>query len=194
AGQFDQGGPHRDGGPGGGGHREGPAPLVPLATYAELRDAEGTVLATVSNSTETPRLPAELVATSTPRFLTTGSTTGSERWRTLVTTSGASTVVIAVPTGEVTNSLHRLTLIEISGGAVLLAILCAGSWVILRRGLRPLEEMASTAGEIAAGDLSQRVAPAENVSEVGRLGLALNTMLDEIEEACAERDATEQRL
>src|SRR5205085_5826140 len=120
--------------------------------------------------------------------------TGSERWRTLVATNSGNTVVISVPTGEVTNSLHRLTLIEVFGGAVLLAILCAGSWVILRRGLRPLEEMASTAGEIAAGDLSQRVAPAENVSEVGRLGLALNTMLDEIEEAFAERDATEQRL
>src|SRR5205085_11340993 len=120
--------------------------------------------------------------------------TGSERWRTLVATNSGNTVVISVPTGEVTNSLHRLTLIEVFGGAVLLAILCAGSWVILRRGLRPLEEMASTAGEIAAGDLSQRVAPADDVSEVGRLGLALNTMLDEIEEAFAERDATEQRL
>jgi two-component system OmpR family sensor kinase len=32
------------------------------------------------------------------------------------------------------------------------------------------------------------------VSEVGQLGLALNTMLDEIESAFAERDATEQRL
>src|SRR5207237_176420 len=84
------------------------------------------VLATVSNSTQTPRLPTELNASSASRFFTTGSTTGSERWRTLVTTSGGNTVVIAVPTGEVTNSLHRLTLIEIFGGAGLLAIRLGG--------------------------------------------------------------------
>ena len=184
------------GGPGPEDHGHGPGPQVPLSTYAQLRSADGTVLATASRTTDVPNLPSELEGTSSPRFFTTGSTSGSERWRVLVTsdTNSNNTVVIAVPTGEVTNSLHRLTLIEFSGGAVLLAILCAGSWVILRRGLRPLEQMASTAGEIAAGDLSQRVTPAENVSEVGRLGLALNTMLDEIEEAFAERDATEQRL
>jgi two-component system OmpR family sensor kinase len=178
-----------------GGHGGGPPPLGAFGTYAELRDQDGTVVAVVApSSTETPSLPSNLKGSSEERFFTTGSTSGSEQWRTLVTTDNGNTVVIAVPTGEVSNSLHRLTLIEVFGGAVLLAILCAGSWIILRRGLRPLEEMASTAGEIAGGDLSQRVAPADEVSEVGRLGLALNTMLDEIEEAFAERDATEQRL
>jgi two-component system OmpR family sensor kinase len=72
-----------------------------------------------------------------------------------------------------------------------------GSWLILRRGLHPLEEMASTARTITAGDavdLSQRVSPAGGPSEVGQLGLALNTMLDDIEDAFNEREATEQRL
>ena len=92
------------------------------------------------------------------------------------------------------SALRRLVLIEVSGGTVLLAILCAGSWLILRRGLRPLERMAGTAGEITAGDLSKRVTPSTPSTEVGRLGGALNTMLDEIQRAFAERDATEQRL
>ena len=73
-------------------------------------------------------------------------------------------------------------------------MLAVGSWLILRRGLRPLEHMATSARSITAGDLSQRVAPADGRSEVGQLGLALNTMLGEIEAAFAERDATEQRL
>ncbi len=51
-----------------------------------------------------------------------------------------------------------------------------------------------TADAIAAGDLSQRVEPAEPRTEVGRLGLSLNTMLARIEEAFAERAATEERL
>src|SRR5436853_5488269 len=73
-------------------------------------------------------------------------------------------------------------------------MLSAGAWLIMRRGLRPLEQIATTAGSIAGGDLSSRVTPSGGASEVGQLGLALNTMLDEIEAAFAERDATEQRL
>ena len=54
--------------------------------------------------------------------------------------------------------------------------------------------MGETAGAIAAGDLSQRVEPADDYTEVGRLGLALNSMLGQIEKAFAERTASEARL
>ena len=54
--------------------------------------------------------------------------------------------------------------------------------------------MAVTADAIAAGDLTRRVQPAEPRTEVGRLGLSLNTMLGRIEEAFAERAATEEKL
>ena len=54
--------------------------------------------------------------------------------------------------------------------------------------------MADTAGEIAAGDLSQRVEETDNRTEVGRLGSALNVMLGRIEAAFREREASEARL
>jgi two-component system OmpR family sensor kinase len=54
--------------------------------------------------------------------------------------------------------------------------------------------MAETAGAIAAGDLSRRVEPAEEGTEVGRLGLALNRMLGRIEEAFGKQRASEERL
>ena len=85
-------------------------------------------------------------------------------------------------------------LIEVAVSLALLVILSVGSWLILRRGLHPLEQMATTAGAITAGDLTQRVSPSGGPTEVGQLGLALNTMLDDIEEAFHERDVTEQRL
>ena len=85
-------------------------------------------------------------------------------------------------------------LIETVAALVLLAVLAAGSWLILRRGLRPLEHMATSARSITAGDLSPRVTPADGRGEVGQLGLAINTMLGEIETAFQEREATEQRL
>jgi len=64
----------------------------------------------------------------------------------------------------------------------------------VRIGLRPLERMGEAAGKIAAGDLSQRVEPAEPTTEVGRLGLSLNSMLRQIEGAFAERATSEERL
>src|SRR5581483_5955228 len=50
------------------------------------------------------------------------------------------------------------------------------------------------ARSITAGNLSERVSPSEGRTEVGQLGLALNTMLGELESAFGERDRTEQRL
>src|SRR3954452_22146116 len=188
-------------GDGTGGHeddRGGPGSQVPLSTYAELRDRSGAVVASsqVSGSTR-PKLPGDLSSHGNDRFFTTGSDTGSERWRVYVTGAPGpegEKVVVAVPLTDVTTALRRLTLIETGGGIVLLAALCGGAWIILRRGLRPLEEMATTAGHIATGDLSQRVEHTDVHNEVGQLGSALNTMLEEIERTIAERDATEQRL
>jgi two-component system OmpR family sensor kinase len=194
------GGPHG----GDGGHDGGPGgpPIGPLDTYGELRDSAGKLLPNgsvqLTSSSARPKLPTQLQASlGHSRFFTTGPAVGSGSWRVYLTSvPGAEqfSAVIATPLGGVTSQLNHLVLIEVAGGGALLAILCAGSWLILRRGLRPLERMAGTAGSIAGGDISQRVTPSGGVSEVGQLGLALNTMLDEIEAAFAERDATEQRL
>jgi two-component system OmpR family sensor kinase len=54
--------------------------------------------------------------------------------------------------------------------------------------------MGETAGAIAAGDLSRRVEPADDRTEVGRLGTSLNAMLEQIEDAFAERTESEDRL
>src|SRR5438105_4175754 len=54
--------------------------------------------------------------------------------------------------------------------------------------------MGAVAGPIAAGDLSRRVEPASPKTAIGRLGLALNAMLNQIEAAFAERKASESRL
>jgi two-component system OmpR family sensor kinase len=175
-----------------------PPVVVPPGTYAELRDRSGKLVTggriQLSSSSAQPRLPSSL-KTTTSRLLDTGSVSGSGRWRVLVDPAEvAGAVVVAIPLTEVTKSLDRLVLIETAAAGALLALLATGSWLILRKGLRPLEEMATTARSISSGALSQRVAPSDSRSEVGQLGLALNTMLSELEVAFHEREATEQRL
>ena len=66
--------------------------------------------------------------------------------------------------------------------------------LIVQFGLRPLQKMGAVAGVIAAGDYSRRVEPATSRTEIGRLGLALNAMLAQIEAAFAQRTASERRL
>jgi two-component system OmpR family sensor kinase len=76
---------------------------------------------------------------------------------------------------------------------VLLVLGIAAAFLV-RLGLRPLDRMGTTAGIIAGGDLSHRVSPATPRTEVGRLGVALNAMLDRLEDAFAKRQRSEERL
>jgi two-component system OmpR family sensor kinase len=106
---------------------------------------------------------------------------------------GSSTVV-AVPLGDTAATLNRLAVIELIVSAAILLALALGGWWLVGVGLRPLRRMGEVAGDIAAGDLSRRVEPANQRTEVGRLGTSLNAMLEQIEAAFAEREASEARL
>ena len=75
-----------------------------------------------------------------------------------------------------------------------LALIGAFALVVVRVGLLPLDRMGHTAAAIAGGDLSHRVETVDPRTEVGRLGLALNRMLDRLEDAFADREASQERL
>jgi two-component system, OmpR family, sensor kinase len=65
---------------------------------------------------------------------------------------------------------------------------------VVRVGLLPLDRIGHTAGAIAGGDLSHRVESTDPRTEVGRLGIAFNAMLDRLEGAFGQRQASEDRL
>ena len=99
-----------------------------------------------------------------------------------------------MPLGDTNATLSHLALIElVVSGAILIALALAAWWLV-GLGLRPLRRMGEVAGQIAAGDLSRRVEPDDDRTEVGRLGRSLNAMLAQIEAAFAERAAGERRL
>ena len=108
--------------------------------------------------------------------------------------TGGDTVVAAVPLKETDDTLHRLVMVEsLVGGGVILALVLLG-WAVIRIGLRPLERIGRVASEIAAGDLSRRVTPSDQRTEVGRLGRSLNEMLGQIERAFTARRQSEDHL
>jgi signal transduction histidine kinase len=108
---------------------------------------------------------------------------------------GAYILVVAHSGGAVNSQVGAVVVAEVITGGGLLTLLVIGGWWLIGRGLDPLDEMASTAKEITSrGDLTARVADADERTEVGRLGSAINTMLDRIQQAFGARLRSEQKV
>jgi two-component system OmpR family sensor kinase len=184
-----------------GGPPSGDALGPPAGTYGERRDATGHVLGSTTFDPSQqglkadPDLPAD-VPLDRP-FTVEGKNGGDgDRYRVYAERepAGGGVLVVAVPFSEADRTLDRLLVVEALVIAGVLAVLALVGWVVVRVGLRPLDRIGRTAGAIAGGDLSHRVEPADPRTEVGRLGVALNAMLDRLEEAFARRQASEDRL
>jgi two-component system OmpR family sensor kinase len=185
--------------------------VAPPVAFVEVRDASGRVIAmhvasSLSGSSPAPRLPAALKPPPAPRGgvpshertlqFDVPAVSGAGRYRVLVSSlpAPAGVVIVAVSLGDVNATLHRLLRVESLIAAGLLASLAVAAFWLLRRGLRPLERISEVAGGIAHGGLDVRISPADERSEIGRLGLALNGMLERLEDAFARRDRSEAQL
>ena len=180
--------------------------LVPPGTYGQLRNTKGAVEAHLffdygGKSPSAPVIPAKLPGSGLPPgqdyyFTTSGTGSGAVNYRALAKAlaDGRGVIVVAVPLGDLESTLRHLLWIELVVSALVLVGLGVLSWVMVRRDLRPLESMTRAAGAIAQGDLTQRVSSVSGGTEVGQLGEAFNTMIDEIEAAFAQRAASEDRL
>jgi two-component system, OmpR family, sensor kinase len=114
-------------------------------------------------------------------YLTVPATRGGGQYRLRASSELGVTLIVGESLDTVNSTLHRLFLTELFVTlAVLGALVALGLWVV-QLGLRPLRRIEQTAEAITAGDLSLRVADADPQTEVGRVGAALNTMLDQIE-------------
>ena len=194
-----RGGPAR--GPGGFGALGQAGQLTP-GLYVEVRDPQGTklfgqTLAPPGEQARAPQLPASIDASDGPVQETVGAAGGGGsgfRVRAQELPFNLGVLILAAPLEETDATLDRLAMIEVLVAiAVLLSIAAAGT-IAIRRGLRPLVRIEEDAAAIGAGDLSRRVEPDDESTEVGRLGHALNAMLGQIEGAFAERAASEERL
>ncbi len=165
-----------------------------------LYGADGTLLRTNGDATDdaTPDLGtfATLTGHAGGSPYTVGGTNGGDSWRVIVAErpNGSGLAAIAVSLRDVNATAARLTAIDAAVTAFVLLILGLAAATVVRLGLAPLTRMEKVAQEIADGDLSKRVADADPHTEAGRLGIALNGMLGQIESALHARTASEDRL
>jgi two-component system OmpR family sensor kinase len=175
------------------------APLPTNFTVLAL-DAEGRVTCRVPEPLA-DGVPMDL----TPQQLADAADTGTiltlvqtpvkiSAWRAKIVRFDDGYAVLAMSLADADASVSRLGRITLSVGAIILAIAAGAVVAVVRIALRPLTRIEATAGQIAAGDLSQRIDVGSTRTEIGRLASSLNSMLAQIEAAFAERDQTEDRL
>ena len=102
--------------------------------------------------------------------------------------------VVALPLDDVQETLRGVALRFLVLGAGLVAVLVLAGWFLVGRAFRPLREVESVATAFGGDDTSRRVDVRAPGTEIGRLGGAVNAMLDRIETTLAAREASEQRM
>jgi two-component system OmpR family sensor kinase len=185
---------------------QAPSTFQTSGTYGVLLNSSGKVIESRSFTSSdqaaapAPELPAKpplsVFKSASPRLFTvkSKSDSGLHYRAAAFAISGGRVLVVAVPLRDVDQTLQRLILVEVLVGLAVILALTGLGWVVIRVGLLPLERMGRVASEIANGDLTRRVTPDDERTEVGRLGASLNQMLVQIEQAFADRGASEDRL
>ncbi len=124
-------------------------------------------------------------------------------YRVRVDSVAGGTLVSGLPMDAVDATVRNLTVIELVLAAAGIGAAGLAAHGIVRRQLRPLREVASTAHEVAGLPLSEgeigvtaRVPErlADEQSEVGQVGAALNRLLGHVEKALDERHRSEQQV
>lgn len=118
-----------------------------------------------------------------------------------VTDEAGNVLTIGLPTEQVTETLARVLLIAgLTLAAAALVVAVGGGWLI-RRELLPLARVAQTARHVASLPLStgnprldERVPDLTPGTEVGDLTVALNEMLDHVDNSFEQRAETERQL
>ena len=170
---------------------DGPNPgRPPSKFYVSGVDSGGHKWMAVNDGGAEPDLAGTLDVGPVPT--TVGSVGDSDvRWRavSLHGPDGALTTV-AMDLSEVDSTVRSLLYAQAGIGVGVLLVLGVVGYALVQRSLRPLVEVEQTAAAIAAGELDRRVPERDPRTEVGRLNLALNGMLAQIQRAVADSESS----
>lgn len=142
-----------------------------------------------------PEVPSPELSAMVNTIQTVPSEDGTFDYRMLVTMrENGDYLITARSLQAVDNSIERMIRTILIAGSLAVAAAALASWLVIRRGFEPVDQMIGTAEKIAAGDLTQRVPASDPHTELGRLGSALNDMLGQVEQAALVREENENRL
>lgn len=170
-----------------------PTAIVSLDADATMVDAQPSGFADAPDPLPSPDGVAIAVSAS-GAIVTVDSVDGSLRYRAISVAGADDVTVVAVPIDAIDAAMSRLARWLLFAGAVAALIGAGVTWLVVRRGLRPVSDMADTAAAIAAGDLTERVAVDRPRSEIGQLSQALNQMLERLDSAFEQERAAQSQL
>jgi len=173
---------------------EGPNPARPPSNfYVRGIDPDGRVWMAVNDREAEPALPDSNDVGPVP--VTVGSINHSDvQWRAMTVRGvrGEFTTV-AIDLSDVASTVRALLWSQVGIGVAVLLVLGIAGYAVVHRSLRPLAEVEQTAAAIAAGELDRRVPQRDPRTEVGRLSLALNGMLAQIQRAVASSELSAEQ-
>jgi len=142
--------------------------------------------------------------------LSTGYTSTTTRDVTLVGSGGYRiaglatdryTLVLGLPRSGVEQTIGSLWTMIAALTVIGLVVLSVATILVVRAGMRPLRAVADTATRVSrmrldSGDVTigERVPVTHEQTEIGRVGAAMNTLLDHIDESLAARHRNEERM
>ncbi|GAA2750700.1 HAMP domain-containing sensor histidine kinase [Amnibacterium kyonggiense] len=104
------------------------------------------------------------------------------------------TLKLETDSGQIEAELARFRLIMAIASVVAIALAAALLPLVLRRAMRPLDELTRAATETAAGGRGRRLDPQDPASDLGRAASQFDAMLEELEGAERRAEESADRL
>jgi two-component system OmpR family sensor kinase len=172
---------------------EGPDPgRPPSKFYVRGISSDGTPFTAINDRNAEPALPADNDVGPNP--ITLPSVNGSDiQWRAVSVRGAHGLITVAIDLSDLEHTVRSLVWLQVGIGVVVLVVVGIAGFAVVQRSLKPLSEVEKTAAAIASGQLDRRVPERDPRTEVGRLSLALNGMLAQIQRAMASSESSAEK-
>lgn len=162
----------------------------PSKFYVRGISPDGHTVTAINDRNAEPALPADNDVGPNP--VTLPSVHGADiEWRAVtVRAAQGGITTVAIDLTDVEHTIWSLVWLQFGIGVAVLVVVGIAGFVVVHRSLKPLAEVEETAAAIAGGQLDRRVPERDPRTEVGRLSLALNGMLSQIQQAVASSESS----
>ncbi len=172
----------------------------PSQFFVAILNSEGALLCRNRDATQSQPviqgLDISIVGEQKGAPLTLWNIDHTKQWRVVsvpyedLETGAVVTLAVGASLGDINATISQYTAVFL--GFALSVVILGGALtrILVTATFTPLREVEATAAAIANGDFSQRLPGATPNTEVGRLNRSLNTMLNRIDRAFADRAQT----